>query len=164
MGAAAGSAAVGAEAEKREEKLQALRDELKLMKLSAVRKRAREAGVEEERLEGTNDCEDVKGAVIELVVEATRESASVRMALARPHFSALDSSRGSTHPPTRFGALFGNKHCMLSYQWAVQDSVKQIRSLIAARGVPTWMDIDGEQIVPQCADLVPILRRQTLAG
>ena len=53
-----------------QEKLQVLRDELKLMKLSAVRKRAREVGVDEDRLEGTNDCEDVKGAVIELIVEA----------------------------------------------------------------------------------------------
>ena len=38
------------------------------MKLSALKKRAKEAGVDEEKLEEADDEEDVKGVVIELIV------------------------------------------------------------------------------------------------
>eukprot|EP01050_Picozoa_sp_SAG11_P000990 SAG11_NODE_39_length_21630_cov_11.188658_9_plen_48_part_00 len=46
------------------------------MKLSALKQRAMEAVVEEERLAEADDAEDVKGAVIELIVEAMRANES----------------------------------------------------------------------------------------
>eukprot|EP01050_Picozoa_sp_SAG11_P000991 SAG11_NODE_39_length_21630_cov_11.188658_10_plen_74_part_00 len=46
------------------------------MKLSALKQRAREARVEEERLAEADDAEDMKGAVIELIVEAMRAASA----------------------------------------------------------------------------------------
>jgi male-specific lethal 1 len=39
--------------------------------------------------------------------------------------------------------MFGKKHAILSYQWDNQEEVKVARDLLKAKGVPTWMDIDG---------------------
>ena len=45
-----------------------LRAELEGMKLSALKRRARETGVDEEKLEEADDEEDIKSSVIELIV------------------------------------------------------------------------------------------------
>ena len=58
-----------AELEAPNEEEQALRAELEGMKLSEVKKRAREVGVEEEKLEEADDEDDIKAAVIELIIE-----------------------------------------------------------------------------------------------
>ena len=39
--------------------------------------------------------------------------------------------------------LPGGKHAFLSYQWDVQENVKEIKGLLNERGVKCWMDIDG---------------------
>lgn len=36
-----------------------------------------------------------------------------------------------------------SKHAFLSYQWDVQENVKEIKGLLNERGVKCWMDIDG---------------------
>ena len=46
------------------------------MKLSALKKRAKEAGVTAARLEQADDADDIKAAVIELIVERAREPSS----------------------------------------------------------------------------------------
>ena len=53
-----------------------LRAELGAMKLSAVKKRAKEAGVDEAKLEDADDEGDIKGAVIDLIVDKEREQSS----------------------------------------------------------------------------------------
>ena len=45
-----------------------LRAELEGMKLSALKRRAREAGVDEEKLEEADDEDDIKAAVVGLIV------------------------------------------------------------------------------------------------
>jgi hypothetical protein len=35
----------------------------------------------------------------------------------------------------------GDKHCMLSYNWAVQESATKARKLLQKAGVKCWMDI-----------------------
>jgi hypothetical protein len=37
----------------------------------------------------------------------------------------------------------GGKHAMFSYQWDNQAQVINVREHFAARGIPTWMDVDG---------------------
>ena len=136
------------------------------MKLSALKKRAKEAEVDEAKLEEADDAEDIKAAVVELIVERARQKRQgaggaepaaepeapreagdqPSPAAAKPHFAApADSGPRAAH----FKSLFGGKHCMFSYNWAVQEEVKAARSSIAAEGVPTWMDIDGESPDPR---------------
>ena len=129
------------------------------MKPSALKKRAKEAGVDEEKLEGADDAEDVKGTLVELIVEKARdESQDPPSTVVKPHFSAVDSGRSKAE---RFKALFGGKHCMFSYNWAVQEQVKAARSEVGAAGVPTWMDIDGE---PARGCLPSLLARELAPG
>ncbi len=119
-----------------------LRAELAGMKPSALKKRAKEAGVGEAELEEADDAEDVKGTLVELIVEKARdESQEPPSTVVKPHFGATDSSGPKAE---RFKALFGGKHCMFSYNWGVQEEVKAARSEVGAVGVPTWMDIDGK--------------------
>ena len=49
-----------------------LRAELAAMKVKALKKRAKEAGVDEEKIEDADDADDVKSTVIELIVAAER--------------------------------------------------------------------------------------------
>ena len=49
-----------------------LRAELAAMKVKALKKRAKEAGVDEEKIEDADDAHDVKSTVIELIVAAER--------------------------------------------------------------------------------------------
>eukprot|EP01046_Picozoa_sp_COSAG06_P014490 COSAG06_NODE_900_length_11658_cov_9.850852_4_plen_1819_part_00 len=53
----------------------ALRAELSTLKLKALKKRARVAGVSEELIDDADDADDVKSAVIQLIVEVTASSA-----------------------------------------------------------------------------------------
>eukprot|EP01045_Picozoa_sp_COSAG04_P015782 COSAG04_NODE_1273_length_7466_cov_76.544319_6_plen_285_part_00 len=117
-----------------------LRKELASMKPSALKKRAKEAGVEEEKLEEADDADDVKGTLVELIVEKARDESQDRPSTAvKPHFGTADSGGSKAE---RLKALFGGKHCMFSYNWAVQEQVKAARTEVGAAGVPTWMDID----------------------
>ena len=56
-----------------EEQEQELRAELGRMKLSGVKKRAKEAGVSEDELEVADDEDDIKAAVIELILEKQKD-------------------------------------------------------------------------------------------
>jgi hypothetical protein len=60
---------------------EALRAELAPLKLSALKKRARTAGVDEEMLEAADDADDIRAAVIELLVAAEAEDGGDREAL-----------------------------------------------------------------------------------
>ena len=60
---------------------------------------------------------------------------------AGPHYGkAANTGAGG-----EVAGLYGDKHVILSYQWDVQEEVKAARDLLKAKGVPTWMDIDGKQ-------------------
>jgi hypothetical protein len=140
--AAGGGAGVEDAAAQREERLQALREELgAVQSVKALKKRAKGDGVDESKLEDADDADDVRGAVIELIVEKARDG-TLQLPSAKPHFSA----GGDPPKPAlkdRFQRLFGTQHCMFSYNWAAQEHVKAVREQVRQAGVPTWMDIDG---------------------
>ena len=133
-------------AERDEEEVEeGVRAELLAMKVSALKKRAKETGVEAAQLEAADDADDVKGAIVALVLEkmrAEQAEGEAPPAAVKAHFSA-DAGR-SSKADSRLASRFGGKHCMLSYNWGVQEDVKAVRAQLAAAGVPTWMDIDGE--------------------
>jgi len=62
-----------AEAAAGEEQASLLREELGGMKPSALKKRAKEVGVEESKLDEADDADDVKATLIELIVGKVRE-------------------------------------------------------------------------------------------
>ena len=55
-----------------EDKVQALRSELARCKVSVLKKRAASAGVPAQALLDADDCDDVKGRVVELLVAHTQ--------------------------------------------------------------------------------------------
>ena len=55
--------------------LEKIKKELEGMKVKALKKRAKESGVDEERLEDVDDEEDVKGTIISLIIEQMRAGA-----------------------------------------------------------------------------------------
>ena len=86
--AAGGGAGVEDAAAQREERLQALREELgAVQSVKALKKRAKGDGVDESKLEDADDADDVRGAVIELIVEKARDG-TLQLPSAKPHFSA----------------------------------------------------------------------------
>jgi hypothetical protein len=127
-----------------EERLRKLREELKVMKLKALKKRAKEVGVDEAKLEDVDDADDVKSTVIELIISREKAQESLTSANLKPHFSVGNGGASKACSESRLKSLFREKHCMFSYNWAEQEPVKAIRSQIAAAGCPTWMDVDGK--------------------
>ena len=59
------------------------------MKLKALKKRARSSGVDEDQLEDADDADDIKAAVIQLIVEAQASSGSTVDELLRAELSGL---------------------------------------------------------------------------
>jgi hypothetical protein len=103
----------------------ALRKELEaISRVSALKKRAREAGVEEQKIDDADDAENQKEALIGLILEQEPSQPAVCSVPSRP-------------------LLPDGKHAMLSYQWNVQEEVKHIEEMLKKRNVKCWMDIDG---------------------
>ena len=135
VAAAQESAVATVAAKPKDDDLRKLREELATMKLSTLKHRAKEAGVDESALEEADDADDIKTTVIELIVGKARKGAPLGPV---PHQGS--SGAGDT---AQVASLFGSKHVILSYQWDVQEEVKAVRDVMKAMGVPTWMDIDG---------------------
>ena len=103
----------------REAERQKLRKELGDMKLSVLKKRAKEDGVDEVKLEEADDADDTKSAVIELIMDRAREDRDRPSQTAvRPHFAAEEGGGGGSKAEYLQG-LFGTKHCMFSYVSAI---------------------------------------------
>ena len=117
-----------------------------LITLNRPRQRnAMSANLSRELAAAIRECEerdDVKSAVIYLIVEQEERATAPPAPEVKPHFSTAESREPKVG--SRFQTLFGGKHCMLSYNWGVQEDVNAVRAQLAAAGVPTWMDIDGE--------------------
>ena len=133
---------------------QQLREELMLLKQSALRKRAAEC-VDGDALEAAEDSEEPQEAIIALLLTAQAQSKQRENDFQtektrpkhRPHFAAGGGGGGGSDraaaPPRPLRALFGKKHCMLSYQWDHQKAVQMAHKQLAAAGVPCWMDVTG---------------------
>eukprot|EP01043_Picozoa_sp_COSAG02_P053252 COSAG02_NODE_5854_length_3987_cov_169.941872_4_plen_228_part_00 len=129
----------------------ALAQELEGLKPRALKKRAAEEGVDGEKIDEADDAEDVKAALIALILEKagfleervsgpTRDSASSTVAASPAH-------QGTPSRTDAEGGIFGTKHVVLSYQWDCQKKVTTARDLLKKRGVPTWMDIGASAIL-----------------
>eukprot|EP01045_Picozoa_sp_COSAG04_P004647 COSAG04_NODE_205_length_20393_cov_45.275796_13_plen_2486_part_00 len=112
------------------ESRQTLKSELGRMKVKALKKRARAAGVAEDRLEDADDADDIKGAVVGLIIEA-------EISQERPHFGSGSAARTASR------AMPASKHVMLSYQWDHQRQVTRAHDLLVKLGLKVWMDISG---------------------
>eukprot|EP01046_Picozoa_sp_COSAG06_P043409 COSAG06_NODE_5682_length_3323_cov_3.426489_2_plen_973_part_01 len=138
--------AVSARAGKDDVARQALVSELAPLKLKALKKRARSAGVDDELLEDADDADDIKAAVIELIIKAELsvvEPTTADVATTerdeeedRPHFGAGVQSEVSS---AQFAPAA--KHVMLSYQWDHQAEVTRVYDILTRLGVNCWMDI-----------------------
>ena len=123
------------------EEVAALRADLAQLKLKALKKRAREAGVSADALEDADDADDVKQAVADLIVGTSQDAARGHTAgTDKPHFgSALKTAQPLPEPQHAAAA----KHVMLSYQWDHQAQVKRAYDMLTQLGVKCWMDISG---------------------
>jgi hypothetical protein len=150
-----------------------LREELVGLRMAALLKRARAAGIDQETLDDTQDAESPRDALIALLVEAQSGADAVashstaqpvpvatRGAAAVPALAAAATPVSPGGNRSHFGvrkpaqqpaattrtprvALLNGKHVMLSYQWDHQSIVTQVRKALQARGLPVWMDVAG---------------------
>ena len=119
---------------------EALQAELAPLKLSLLRNRAVAAGASEAQLDAADDSDDVKAAMVELVVQ--NELKAVANDSARPHFGAI-SGAGPSLSLAELSADDSGPHVMLSYQWDIQEQVVAVRQRLMKKNIKTWMDIDG---------------------
>ena len=125
---------------------QALESELAGLKMKALKKRARDAGVSTADLEDADDAENIRGAVTELIVSAEMNSTPSDD---RPHFGSAPTAAPAqpVHGST--------KHIMLSYQWDHQKQVARVHETLTRLGVKCWMDISdgmGQDIYDSMAE------------
>ena len=102
------------------------------------------------------DGDDALAAFVELLLKK-QQPAKQQAESKTPHFG----EHSVPTPAPGVKSVFGSKHCMFSYNWAVQEQVKAARSEVGAAGVPTWMDIDGE---PARGCLPSLLARELAPG
>eukprot|EP01052_Picozoa_sp_SAG31_P002386 SAG31_NODE_84_length_27014_cov_3.743006_13_plen_344_part_00 len=125
-----------------------IRCELTPMKMGALRRRARAAGVDHDAIDDLDDeVDDPRSALVDLILAkvspvALKSHAGDRCTPTMPEIDVQQPRDTSS----RFKKIFGQTHCMLSYSWSIQKEVTAIRSLIQKEGVPTWMDIDGASL------------------
>ena len=124
-------------------KTEALRIELRGLKLSALRKRATAAGADEADMDAVDDSDDPKRALVELVIAKAAAGGTDTPAVSasnKPHFGATAAK--DTH--TRGNGGGGDiKHVMLSYHWDHQVQVKRVYDILTKLGVHCWLDISG---------------------
>eukprot|EP01045_Picozoa_sp_COSAG04_P006490 COSAG04_NODE_320_length_16877_cov_26.485401_1_plen_4766_part_00 len=117
--------------------LKKLRAELGALKLSALRKQAHAAGVDEDAMENAADGSNEKSDIVELLI--ARKADLVSAADDKPHFG---TARTGTDPRSRRTAV-SRKHVMLSYQWDQQSTVTRVHDTLTKLGVNCWMDTQG---------------------
>jgi hypothetical protein len=131
--------------------VQRLRQELVSLKLGSLSKRAAEAGVTERAILGAQDSDTPKEALVALILkrQAAATSPDVyavaapparadEMKAARPHYGAPAAQATAKNSVEE-----SLPHCMLSYQWEIQQDVIRVRHRLNAEGIDTWMDIDN---------------------
>jgi hypothetical protein len=143
-----------------QQRLVELQEELTAMKLSQLKKRAAsDFQVDPVRLEEADDAEDIRAAVIGLILEQASEK--IRHETHRHPMTAHTTRRNNgSHSRTNrqeqstatgiksTAAVsvttnpFGRRHVMLSYCHACcQETVITVRQLLQKRKLPVWLDI-----------------------
>jgi hypothetical protein len=150
VGGAASPALTGANAAQEAAAAKAaLVAELAALRPTQLRKRAVAAGVSSEQIESAEDSDTPRESLTELIVGALSDAAvtspvpvvskpAAATTTGRGHFG----SRQKLHQPLRKmppGFIPNGQHCMLSYQWDVQETVSRVRKALQAKGVKCWM-------------------------
>eukprot|EP01048_Picozoa_sp_COSAG05_P026351 COSAG05_NODE_7146_length_850_cov_1.210386_2_plen_219_part_01 len=134
-----------------------VRTELQTMRVAALHKRAVSDNVEPASIEDAMDSDNVKAALVELIVAQVGGGAAGgsegKPSLSKPHFGnsrGTDGSRqaGLVLPSQQQSQQQeaqgrSTKHVMLSYQWDHQKQVKCVHELLTRLGLNVWMDISG---------------------
>ena len=89
--------------------------ELTELKIKALKKRAKASAVSQDLIDDTDDADDVKQAVIELIVSEELRSGS-SSSNDKPHFSGGRDNSFATSSVVVSPAADSTKHVMLSYQ------------------------------------------------
>jgi hypothetical protein len=125
-----------------------LRAELAPLKLSTLRRRLVAESADHEAIEAAEDSEDPRAAMLALLLARhvsappsvqrpgptpPRAQQPERRAAAKPHFAASDGAAAG--PPRSARSLFGEKHCMLSYQWDCQVLFHRSNRIILDHGI-----------------------------
>ena len=128
--------------------------ELAGMKPSGRKKRAAAVGATKDAIDEATDADDPAEAFCELIMALEKKdgageppeaatAASPAKRQPSPHYGLADPSGAGAVDTAADIDIFGNKHVILSYQWDAQEEVKVAQDMLKARGIPTWMDIDG---------------------
>eukprot|EP01043_Picozoa_sp_COSAG02_P007668 COSAG02_NODE_233_length_27847_cov_20.383055_23_plen_304_part_00 len=129
----------------RQQAAAALAEDLESLKPRALKKRAAEAGVDEDKIDEADDADDVKAALIALVMEKAGFSDSETVAKDRD--TPVSAHYGTANVAVAQAGLFGDKHAILSYQWDAQALVVAARDMLNKKGIPTWMDIGASNLL-----------------
>jgi hypothetical protein len=137
----------------------ALEAELWQLRLGQLQQRARDGGMAAAELVEALDDEDPKQRLIHLLLQHAQRSSSgvdgaesiaAKSAESTPHKApgrrAHHAGAASREPPQNTTGRIrfpGDKWCMLSYNWELQDNVKKLRENLQKAGVPTWMDVSN---------------------
>ena len=81
------------------------------MKPRALKKRATEDGVDEEKIDEADDADDVKACLVSLIMEKAGFS-DLKVAPVSAHYGTAAKQTSDT-------SIFATKHIVLSYQWDV---------------------------------------------
>jgi hypothetical protein len=146
---------------------QSVRAELQTMRVAALLQRAVSDNVEPASIEDAMDSDNVKVALVELIVAQVGRGAaggsegkpssgkpsSGKPSSSKPHFGNSRGTDGSKQAglvlPSQQQSQQqeaqgrSTKHVMLSYQWDHQKQVKRVHMLLIQLGLNVWMDING---------------------
>jgi hypothetical protein len=97
-------------------RLAALREELAPLRVKALKKRARDAGVSDADLEEADDADNIKEAVVELILASGGSDKPQQPQ--KPHHQLKRIGKSASADLVR-AVIPNGKHAMLSYQWCV---------------------------------------------
>ena len=124
--------------------------QLEVAAIKAAAEQARVAVIAEAKQAAEAALEDARKEAVQIAAKGSdRESTSALSEPTQSHSAAATTALPSTSKlvlpagPKTKPLLADGKHAFLSYQWDVQDQVKEIKCLLNDRNIKCWMDIDG---------------------
>ena len=124
--------------------------QLEVAAIKAAAEQARAAVIAEAKQAAEAALEVARKEAVQIAAKGSdRESTSALSEPTQSHSAAATTAPPSTSKlvlpagPKTKPLLADGKHAFLSYQWNVQEQVKEIKCLLNDRNVKCWMDIDG---------------------
>ena len=134
-----------------------VRIELEGEPISALRRRAEAAGIGQGEMDTALDDDSPKIALVNLLL-CPRQHQLAGTKKQRPHFGLSEAQSAAAtsliNPRKETNDPLHGLHCMLSYDWSRQTIVIAVRKALVARGLKTWMDVDGGMVSTSYAALL----------